>query len=711
MRKWNKILALLLAMIMAFGTTVTAFAEGEDETDGSSPSAEETTAPAKGENTAPAEGETAAKDIVILHTNDVHGEYKQYAKIAAYKADMAKDNYVTLVDAGDFTQGAAIAILSKGEYLVDIINKTGYDIVAPGNHEFDYGMEQALKNLNALEAAVISCNFVDLKEDKPVFDAYKIVAYGETKIAFVGISTPETYTKSTPTYFQDENGNYIYSFCENELYTTVQSSVDAARAEGVDYVVAVGHMGVDEQSSPWTSKEVIANTTGIDVFIDGHSHTKIENEQVTNKDGKTVVLAQTGDKLKNIGKVTIKPDGTITAELISDYEGSSEEVTAYSAEIEAKFKEYTSQVVAKSEVDLIAKKEDGSWAVRVGETNMGDLIADAYRIIMDTDIGIMNGGGIRADIKAGDVAIDDILAVMTFGNMATAVKATGQQILDCLEMGASAYPGASGGFTHVSGLTYTIDTTIESSIVKDDKGYFASVDGPYRVKDVMVNGEPIDLSKTYTVACHSYWLTAYGDGMTMFQGCEIIPEKHEMYVDNVMLKMYIEENLNGVITAEQYGEPQGRITIKTADETVMTRGDLAVALYELAGSPEVTGEIPFTDIAGDAVCKNAVIWASQNEIIQGYPDGTFRPDASLLRQDLATILFRYDKAEAVACDLSAYTDAAAISDYAVEAVKWAVSESLLNGTTETTLSPVSTLTNDQVDTLLARYAEAEAKAA
>jgi len=540
----KKLLSLLLAFAMVLGFSAGALA-GTD-------TALTTAAPAGG-------------DIVILHTNDVHGNYAKnvgYAGLAACKAEMAKTGYVTLVDAGDFSQGAAMAILSKGEYLVDIMNKVGYDVVVPGNHEFDYGMAQALKNLGALDAAVVSCNFVDLKTGKPVFDAYKMMTYGSVKVAYVGISTPETYTKSTPAYFQDAAGNYIYSFCENDFYATIQASVDAARAAGANYVVAVGHLGVDAQSTPWTSREVIANTTGIDAFIDGHSHTVIENEQVKAKDGKTVVLAQTGTAFANIGKLTIKADGTITSELLDakEYTAKDAGVAAYIGEIEAKYKQYTAQVIAQSKVSLIAKNADGSWAVRNAETNMGDLIADAYRVVMGADVGIMNGGGIRANIKAGDVTIDDILAVMTFGNMATVVRATGQQLLDCLEMGASVYPGNNGGFVHVSGMTYTIDAAVPSSVVKDEKGNFSSVSGAYRVRDVMVGGQPLDLKRVYTVACHSYWLVNYGDGMTMFKGAGIVAEKHEKYVDNVMLVKYIQEDLKGVVGLD-YGASQNRIRI------------------------------------------------------------------------------------------------------------------------------------------------------
>jgi len=703
MKNTKKLLSVLLVIVMVFALMGSALAA--------------TTDPATAAPTAATTSATGSKDIVILHTNDVHGGYDKgmgYAGLAAYKTDLAKTDYVTLVDAGDFSQGSTMATLSSGEYLVDLMNAVGYDIVVPGNHEFDYGMAQAKKNLGALTAKVISCNFVDLTTKKPVYDAYDMVKYGDTTVAYVGICTPETYTKSTPTYFQDKSGNYTYSFCEGEsFYKTIQSSIDAAKAAGANYVVAVGHCGIDTQSSPWTSREIIANTTGLCAFIDGHSHSTVASENVTAKDGKTVVLTQAGTKLGAVGKLTIKSDGTITSELVSKYDGKDAAVTAKIAEIESKYKSTISQVVAKSSVNLIAKNADGSWACRDAETNMGDLIADAYRVVMGADIGVMNGGGIRDNIAAGDVTMEDILNVMTFGNMATVVKATGQQIKDCLEMGASAYPGKSGGFVQVSGMSYTIDSTVPSSVVKDAKGNFQSVSGEYRVKDIMVGGKPIDLAKTYTVACHSYWLTNYGDGMTMFKGCQTIPEKHEKYVDNYMLSLYIKNNLKGVI-GSQYAAPQGRITIQCkacktfsdithgawyensvlyclnnnlmggsgkntfAPAVSMTRGMFVTMLYRLAGSPEIAVTSTFSDVPSNAYYSKAVAWAVSKNITTGVTPTTFLPGKTMTRQEMASFIYRYYNSPAVTGTLT-YSDASSVAPWAVSAVNYCTAQSLMTG--------------------------------
>ena len=502
------------------------------------------------------------EDITILHTNDVHCDYEKYAKVATLhkSADL-------LVDAGDHVQGGVIGTLSKGEYIVDIMNYLKYDAAVPGNHEFDYGMDQFLHIAKDLaKYPYISANFTG-KDGKPYFDAYKMFEVKGVKVAFVGVCTPETFTKSTPTYFQDANGNYIFGFCEGnngaDLYKAVQSAIDAAKAAGADYVIGLGHLGIDEQSSPWMSKEVIANTTGFDAFIDGHSHSTF-SETIKDKSGKEVVFEQTGTKLANVGKLTIKTDGTIAHENI-DLSAVEEDADAkaYIAGITEKFDALQKKVVAKTTVTLTTKGADGKRAVRSAETNLGDLCADAYRVLLGADVAFVNGGGVRADINAGDITYGDIINVHPFGNSACLVEVTGQQLKDALELGSAAYPGESGGFLQVSGLTYTINADIPSSVVKNDKSEFVKVDGAYRVSDIMVGGQPLDVNKTYTLASHNYMLKDAGDGYTMFGTKNVKVLQDEVMIDNQVLINYIVEKLGGVVGAE-YAASQGRITIKTA---------------------------------------------------------------------------------------------------------------------------------------------------
>ena len=562
-----------------------------------------------------AEGEVEAGDIVILYTNDVHCSVEQeaaddgtvsnmgYAGVAAYKADMkAITSNVALVDCGDAIQGEAIGTLSTGRYLIDIMNEIGYDYAVYGNHEFDYGMSRIQELTAEASFKYLSCNFMDIKSDpaKNVLDASAIRDFGDKKVAFIGISTPESITKSTPAYFQDEDGNYIYGFCSGgngqELYDAVQAAVDAAKAEGVDYVVAIAHLGIDTQSSPWTSREVIANTTGIDVVLDGHSHSTIAGETVKNKDDEDVILSSTGDKLRNLGRLVIKADGTMATSLIAakDYTEQDEATTKYIQEIVGQFEALLNEVIAKTDVDLVINDpETGDRMVRNRETNLGDLCADAYRTLLDADIAFVNGGGIRDVIPKGDITSGQIINVHPFGNMACSIEVTGQQILDALELGCASTPGESGGFLQVSGLTYEIHTYIPSGVQLDENKVFQGVEGERRVKNVKVGGVPIDVNKTYVLASHNYMLKAGGDGFSMFKGAKVL--RDEVMIDNQVLINYIQDELKGVVGSE-YANPygQGRIEI-VAEETVVQPGE------PNTGAAAVTGYAILSLVSGAGI--------------------------------------------------------------------------------------------------------------
>ncbi len=707
MRKWNKLLALLLAMIMAFGTTVVAFAEGEDGAEADTPAAEETQADAEA---APAEGETAYNGtIVILHTNDIHGAVEGYAKIAALKAKYeAEGAYVLLMDAGDFSQGETSVSVSQGATAVELMNLAGYDVAAPGNHEFDYGYEVLKTNVEAAAFPVLAANIS--YEGKLAFgDNITFEAPDGTKIGVFGLDTPETATKAHPAKIKG-----VTFASGEEMYKIAQEQVDTLTSAGCDYIVALGHLGIDDETAATANRSIdlLEHVTGIDVFIDGHSHSSLEDVVAatdgTGKVGETY-LTSTGTKAVSVGVITIK-DGAITVEGVSteDIEVPEDDpiaarAAAIRAEIEAEF----GAVFATSEVDLNGDRDPGN---RTEETNLGDLITDAIQWYATKDgeldvpaenvIALTNGGGIRAPIAAGGITKNDVNTVLPFGNTVAVIYVTGAELLEALEASTYSTPTAIGGFPQVAGIEFTIDTTkaFDQGEQYPDSTYFKP-NSINRVTINSINGNAFDPEAKYAVVTNDF-TAAGGDTYYAFSVATVVDTGTPL--DEAVME-YITTVLEGTIPAEQYAEPQGRITVKVADNTVMTRGELAVALYELAGSPEVAGEVPFTDVADDAACKNAVIWASQNGIIKGYPDGSFQPDASLLRQDMATILFRYANAEAVEYDLSAYTDAASIGSYAVEAVTWAVSENLMNGTSETTLSPVDTLTNDQVDTLLDRY--------
>lgn len=512
--------------------------------------------------------------VVVLYTNDVHCGYADnigYAGLSAYKKAFEKaGNTVLLADCGDAIQGDTIGTLSKGEYIIDMMNYVGYDVATIGNHEFDYGMDQFMALTEKANFPYVSANFVD-KDGKPFFDAYKIIEAGGWKIAFVGVSTPETLFKSNPVNFQDAEGNFIYSFCgEGDgkgVYTAAQNAVDAARAEGADIVIAITHLGTDAASIPFTSNDLIMNTTGIDAVLDGHSHSTWEQEMVKNAASEEVILSSTGTKLENVGALTIGYDAendvpTLSTKLHNESLFQDDETAEFIAGIAVQFEGLLNEVVAHTDVDLTTKDPaTGERMVRSCETNLGDLCADAYLNMLGADIAFVNGGGVRADIAAGDITYGNIIKVHPFGNEACLILATGQQILDALELGSSGLPGELGGFLQVAGLTYEVDTSIPSTVEQDANGAFTGVAGERRVKNVLVNGEPIDPAGEYKLASHNFMLKNGGDGYAMFKDDEIL--KDCVMIDNQVLINYIKDYLGGVV-GEEYADPygQGRIVIK-----------------------------------------------------------------------------------------------------------------------------------------------------
>lgn len=519
-------------------------------------------------------------DIVILFTSDIHCGIDQgfgFAGLYRIRETLEEEgNYTILVDNGDSVQGEPIGTMTSGEAIIDLMNKVGYDIAIPGNHDFDYGMDRFFENVNKANFPYISCNFN--KEGELVFDPYIIKEIGGKKIGFVGITTPQTLTSSTPKYFQDENGNFIYGFMQDptgeKLYSAVQSAVDAARAAGAEYVIAMGHIGNVEGAHPYNYVDIVSNTTGIDVFLDGHSH---DTDQVTlkNKDGEDVIRSACGTKLQGIGYAKISAeDGSISAGLyswnnkVTAYElfGIKNDVATAVNDALLAFEKKLNEVVAKTAVELTindpeATTSDGSpiRIIRCAETNLGDLCADAYRDQLGADIAFANGGGIRVSIPKGDITLGDILKVHPFGNMLCLITVTGQQVLDALEWGARNVPEETGAFLHVSGLTYEIHVNIPSSCTSDENGMFTGVAGEYRVKNVMIGGEPLDLNKTYKLASHNYMLKNGGDGFSMFAGCELLLD--EVMIDNQALINYIVNTLGGVV-GKEYENPygDGRIT-------------------------------------------------------------------------------------------------------------------------------------------------------
>ncbi len=487
-------------------------------------------------------------DIYIFFTSDVHCGVNEGVGLDGLKAlvdDTKKEHeYVTLVDCGDYLQGGTLGTLSKGEFIIDLMNDAGYDIVTIGNHEFDYGMEQLSALMKKMEFDQVLCNVKYSGKKENIFadtKPYKIVEYGDYKVAFIGILTPETIVSSTPSFFM-EDGEFVYDFYGGEdgdlLAAKLQESVDAARKEGADYVVVLSHLG-SEAAVP-TSISIIHKTQGIDVFLDGHSHSVITEDKYPNKNNEDVIVSSVGTKLQSVGELIIGKDGTLTSMLIEGYDRKDETMASQINETMQKLDAILAEKITTLDHDMYIKDEEGIRMVRSRETTMGDFAADALRYYMDTDIALVNGGGVRANVEAGDLTYGDLLDVMPFQNELASCYASGQQIVDALEycsrLTEGIYKldgnavGENGAFLQASGLKYTIDTSIPSSVILDGDNMFAGFsDENRRVKDVMVleNGEyvPIDLNKMYSVASTNYVLFHKGDGNTAFEGCEAIVEE------------------------------------------------------------------------------------------------------------------------------------------------------------------------------------------
>ncbi len=514
--------------------------------------------------------------IIILHTNDVHGGIDDnigYAGLKSYM-DKLENQYgaerVILVDAGDAVQGSSIAMLTEGSAIIDLMNAVGYDYFVPGNHEFDYGMPRHFELIKKLNARVISSNFIRTENERTVYPAYNMYTVDDIDIAFVGVSTPESLTKAKVQTFQDPQGKLAYTFLEDgtgkALYDNVQKTVDEARAKGAEYVVAIVHLGLEDSAEPWRSTDLIAHVKGIDAVIDGHSHSVIEGEKHKDKAGKDVILSQTGTKLTYIGKIIIEPNtGKITGTLINNDNTANLKdaaILAKIADIKDDFTAILEKKVAYTPYDLVTR--NGSLSARSAETNLGNLVADAYRALLGTQIALSNGGGIRADIPKGDITYKNIIDLHPFSNDIMSIEVRGKALKDALEMGAKSLPSADGGFLQVSGMTYEIDPSIPSSVKVDERGNFIAVQGAYRVHNIRINGKALDENALYTLASSTYILKGAGDGMTMFKDAKIL--KDMFMTDSDVLIAYITKHLKGRIPATyEHPNGSGRIIQAKAD--------------------------------------------------------------------------------------------------------------------------------------------------
>ena len=533
--------------------------------------------------------ETKSNDIVILHLNDVHCGVQDtigYDGLMLLKKQFLKKyNNVLVVDAGDHIQGGVIGIITNGEAIIDIMNKIEYDVATLGNHEFDYKIPQLEICEKRLNCSYISTNYCFRKNKTNIYPSYKIVKSGDKKIGFIGVSTPQTLSKTYLNTLVDEDGNQIYDFLtENKsqaLYDKIQKDIDELKnKEKVDYIIILGHLGIlGDALEENTSAGIVKNIQGVDALIDGHSH-KVYSQYTPDKNSKNVVLAQTGTKLANIGVLIIHENGTLSQQNLNEipYDPDlanetlnvtrskkvyhvDKEMNDYINDIFESFSGELNQVIGytpfllKVFKNITESKESHTQLSRSNENPLCNLVCDSFKELGEADVSIMNAGTVRTDIDQGNISYQEVIDTMPFSNDVLVKEITGQTILDALEFGVRSLPEPTSRFPQVSGITFKVDESINSSVVVDENELFKSVNGERRVYNVRVNDEDIDVNKKYTIASHSFILDG-GDGYSMFTPCEIT--KTAFGVDNEVLMKYIKDNLKGSIPSN-YKQAEGRI--------------------------------------------------------------------------------------------------------------------------------------------------------
>lgn len=716
MKHWKKASALFLALVMALSLAIPAgAADWEEDLSG---------------------------HIVILHTNDVHGGIDGYASVAALKdAYEAAGAQVLLMDAGDFIQGSTSVNVSQGANAVELMNMAGYDVATTGNHEFDYGYANLKTLMEQAEFPILAANAFTAEGELAMDEANTTFQLGDVTVGVFGLATPETATKAHPAKLEG-----VTFEAEEDLFDCAQEQVDELTAEGCDYIICLGHLGIDAESTGNRSIDLLENVTGIDVFIDGHSHSEqADIAEVTDGTGMVgdTILTSTGTKLENIGVVDIAADGTIDATTIP-----MEDVTATEgftpdqaiadrvAEINAQIEEEMNVVIGTTEVALDGAREN----VRTKETNLGDLVTDAmlWRAGLeneDVDAAITNGGGIRENISVGDITKKSVNDVLPYTNTLYVTELTGAELLEALEASTYCTPEELGGFPQVSGMEFVINTGADFDAGENYPGTtYAEPNSINRVSILTVGGDAFDVNATYTIVTNDF-MAAGGDTYYAFSAAGSGYDTG-ILLDQVVMD-YIAEELNGTVTAADYGEPAGRIHTISYNDVVagdwfaeavnyvtltgrmngtgegfspninLTRAQMATVLYRMAGEPEGTIENPFSDVADGQWYTDAVVWAAETGITVGTSADTFNPNDNVTREQMATFLYRFAEYESldpieVTGDLSAFPDANEVAGFATEAMTWAVGQKIIAGV-DGNLAPDGTATRAQVATVLMRY--------
>lgn len=512
-----------------------------------------------------------AQPIVILYDNDAHCSVEGYPYMAALKQQMlAQTPNVLLVSAGDYVQGGSLGAASKGGYIVELMNAVGYDAVTLGNHEFDYGIPRLKELSGMLDAEIVDCNLVSLATGERMYAPYKMYSFGDVDVAIIGVSTPYSFTSSMPSYFQDEKGKMLYSLCTYNIYEVVQHYADEVRALGAEYVVAITHLGDDETATEINSWELAARTHGIDVILDGHSHSTVPERHLKNDQGKDMIVSSTGEYLQKMGRMTISTTGEIKTELVprEEIQNPDPKVTTVIEKVKAEYDALGKRPIGSCEAELNLAEGDMPRAVRFQEMGLGNFCVDAIRASMQTDIAIMGGGSVRAPIHKGSVTFNDIFTVFPFGNTVATGEISGRQLVDVLEFSVYALPVEFGGFLQVSGISFEVDLGVDSPVTTDSGMKFTGFSGEkrrvsnVRILDADGTYKPVDLDRYYTIAGLNFLLKEHGDGYEVLEGVKVADTG---VADIQVLEKYIVENLGGVIPVS-YSKPEGRIVFKNRTE-------------------------------------------------------------------------------------------------------------------------------------------------
>ena len=452
----------------------------------------------------------AAAELIIFHTNDMHSRIQDtddnkhsigLAELAAAVKTVKAKNPATLwLDAGDTFHGMPIITISRGESMVPLMNAAGYDAMTAGNHDFNYGSAQLERLAKQLKFPILDANVVRRSNGKRLFKPYKIFKLNGIKVGVFGLSTPETAFKTNPK-----------NVTEVEFLNPVEVSKEMIKVlrPKCDVLIALMHMGVDA-SSEFTSERIARETDGIDLIVDGHSHTVL-TEGIRVKD---TLIVQTGCYEHFLGKATIEVEDHKIISKKSELLDADEirtinpvpdkQILAVLKDVNAKAEVLLNEVVAHSDKELSSER----LLVRRNESELGNLTADAFRWAAKSDIAIINGGGLRADLPKGDVRKRDIMAIFPFGNTLRVAEVKGSVIRAMLEHSVEYYPASFGGFLDVSGLTFSYDPTQP---------------GGHRVKEISIGGHPLDENKNYTIALADFQ-TYGGDDYTMLKGAKIVGE-------------------------------------------------------------------------------------------------------------------------------------------------------------------------------------------